>query len=241
MSSAPPEDERDLLAAELALGLLEGEELLTARGRAAQDPGFADTVRRWEGRLAPLIEEVREVPPPAGLWDGIERAIGAANPGGGEVVTLRRKVSLWKGFAAGASAIAASLALLVGYQATRETPVPVQPDDAPVLIATLSSEEAPTSLAVAYDREAASLLVTPGRLAEPAGRAHQLWIIPAGGSPISLGLVRSGAPQRLAVPAPVAARFAASATIALSVEPPGGSPTGQPTGPVVAAGELLEI
>ncbi|MDQ4087135.1 MAG: anti-sigma factor, partial [Pseudomonadota bacterium] len=61
------------------------------------------------------------------------------------------------------------------------------------------------------------------------------------GTPVSLGLVQAGAPQRLRVPAQVARHFQARSTIALSVEPPGGSPTGLPTGPVVATGELLAV
>jgi len=78
-------------------------------------------------------------------------------------------------------------------------------------------------------------------MAGAPGHDHQLWIIPAGGSPVSLGIVRAGAPVRIQVPAAVAPHFRARSAVALSVEPAGGSPTGQPTGPVVAAGELVII
>jgi anti-sigma-K factor RskA len=110
-----------------------------------------------------------------------------------------------------------------------------------VLVATLASPDEVTSLSVAYDGEQGSLLVSPGRLRRPAGRDHELWIIPAGGQPISLGLVRAGEPQRLPVAREIAPHFRQRSAIALSVEPVGGSPKDGPTGPVVASGELLNV
>ena len=38
----------ELLATEYALGLLEGEALLAARGRVAREPALADAVAKWE-------------------------------------------------------------------------------------------------------------------------------------------------------------------------------------------------
>jgi anti-sigma-K factor RskA len=72
-----PDEERDLLAAEYILRLLEGEELLRARGLAAGDAQFQAAVDAWERRLAPLAADVAEVSPPPELWARIERAIGA--------------------------------------------------------------------------------------------------------------------------------------------------------------------
>jgi anti-sigma-K factor RskA len=110
-----------------------------------------------------------------------------------------------------------------------------------VLLASLASEGESASLSVAYDRRANSLLVKPGRLAGIGGRDHELWIIPAGGTPISLGLISGTGPQRLSVAGEAAGHFRPNAAIAVSVEPSGGSPTGAPTGPVIAAGELLPV
>jgi anti-sigma-K factor RskA len=78
-------------------------------------------------------------------------------------------------------------------------------------------------------------------MAGAPGHDHELWIIPAGGKPISLGLVRAGEPQRLPIRREIAPHFRQRSAIALSVEPVGGSPTGGPTGPVVASGELLNV
>jgi anti-sigma-K factor RskA len=237
-----PEEARDLLAAELALGLLAGDELAAARRLAAADPDFAGAVAAWEERLMPLAGAVPAAIPDPAVWDRVRRAIAEAPAAGANVVDLSSRLRFWRGAAAAAMAVAAALALVVALDAAKEQPgAPVAPAPAPVMVATLSSPEEATSLAVAYDAGDRSLMVTPGRLAGAAGHDHELWIIPAGGSPVSLGLVRAGAPQRLAVPASIAPHFRARAGVALSVEPTGGSPTGQPTGPVIAAGELIVV
>ena len=63
--------ERELLAAELALGLLDGQELLTARGLLASDPGFAALVADWDQKLVPLLDVIAPVEPPAAVWPKI--------------------------------------------------------------------------------------------------------------------------------------------------------------------------
>ncbi len=62
----PPMTQTDTLAAEYALGLLEGEDLLRARGMVASDPDFAAAVARWERQLAPLLDEVPAATPADG-------------------------------------------------------------------------------------------------------------------------------------------------------------------------------
>lgn len=240
-------EERDLLAAEYALGLLDGKALARASALAAADPAFAAAVAGWQERLAPLLDEIAGEDPGAELWDRIVAALPpgpsnvdrAANDNG----ALQRRLRRWRAYSAAVSAVAAALLLVVGLGVTRQAPAPTTQAAAaaPVMVAALSSQEADTSLSVAYDGARSSLLVTPGRMSGAPGHDHELWIIPAGGSPVSLGLVRADAPVRLNVPAAIAPHFRSQSTVALSVEPTGGSPTGQPTGPVVAAGELIIV
>ena len=105
------EDELDLLAGEYALGLLEGAHRGRADGLIAADADFRRRVARWSGRLAPLLDPVEPAPPPPGLWARIELAIGpAARPGlsaqapASNVHVLRRKINLWRGYSAAATA-----------------------------------------------------------------------------------------------------------------------------------------
>lgn len=257
MSTTPPPADRDMLAAEYALRLLDGQDLAEAQRLERADPSFSAAVAAWQERLAPLFDEVAESTPSPLVWQRIRSSIGADSsngspysdvPANDNAAILGRKLRLWRGYAIAASALAASLALFVGLNglgsdgALEQSPVQTaQRERAPVLVATLASKTADTSLSVAYDRERGSMLVSPGRLTGAPGHDHELWIIPTGGNPISLGLVRPGGPQRLPVRPELAPHFRLRAAIALSVEPVGGSPAGGPTGPVVATGELLNV
>lgn len=236
-----PDPDSDLTAAEFVLGLLSAEEMRAMRVRVAVDPAFAAVVAVWNERLALLADDVPPVEPGPDVWDGIRNAIAAprsANDNG----DARRVPSRLRAYATAMTAIAASLALFLGYQALREPAVVVQPVtvEAPrPLLATLASDRETTALTVAFDPRERLLTIMPGRLASEPGRARQLWIIPAGGAPISLGVIGPDGTVRRRLPEALARQFAAAATIAISVEPGGGSPTGQPTGPVIASGALV--
>ena len=78
--------------------------------------------------------------------------------------------------------------------------------------------------------------------APPAGRAFELWAIPgANAAPISMGVLRPASPNVVALPPAVAERLGGGVALAVSIEPPGGSPTGAPTGPVVYSGSLMVL
>jgi anti-sigma-K factor RskA len=241
-----PEEERDLAAAEYVLRLGDGEALLAARGRLTTDPDFAADVEAWERRLAPMFDGVEDVSPPPELWTRIEQAIGgesAARPD--NVVQLRKRERLWKGYAAGVTALAAGLALVLGLRVAQpNAPVPQQPgpvSEAPALVAALATEGGDATLSVTVSSDRRSVLVTPTRMAAVSGHSHELWLIPASGTPVSLGVIAPDTPRRHSVPAQFIGEVRAETALAVSVEPVGGSTTGQPTGPVVASAPLRQI
>lgn len=231
--------DRDLLAAEYALGLLDGEALPEARGLAASDRAFADAVAEWHERLAPWFDEIGEQAPPAAAWDRVRAAIAAA-PAGGNVVELKRKLGVWQGLTAAATAVAASLALVVGFNATRQ-PTAIEAPAAPIMAASLMSPARDVMLSAAFEADGRTLTLMPGKMAPPPGRAYQLWLIPADGKPRSLGMV-GGKAMRMAVEPAMAAHFhEAQPMLAMSIEPTTGSPGDGPTGPVVASGALRRV
>ena len=85
--------ERELLAAEMALRLLEGQEFLDAQNLMQSDPAFANEVADWEVRLAPLADEIGSVRPDQAMWERIQRAIAGS---GASIVKLQRKLRFWK-------------------------------------------------------------------------------------------------------------------------------------------------
>lgn len=76
--SGLPEDE--LLAAEYALGVLDGIDRAAAERRVARDRGFARQVASWEQRLAPWAAEIPEMLPPPHVWDRIAGALPSHAP-----------------------------------------------------------------------------------------------------------------------------------------------------------------
>ncbi|WP_412758559.1 anti-sigma factor domain-containing protein [Methylobacterium radiotolerans] len=139
---------------------------------------------------------------------------------------MRRQVRRWRIMAAGAGLVAAGFALFVavGLRPQRE---------GGRYLAVVQGGGALPALIVRVDTRTGTAEVRPVGAEEPAGRNLQLWYVGAAG-PKPLGLVGT-ASSRVTLP-PGASP---DGTIAVSVEPPGGSPTGQPTGPVIYTGRLI--
>jgi len=216
MSGAP---DRDLLAAEHVLGTLEGDEAREAARLLRDDPAFAAAVRVWEARLAPLADIVAPVAPPPELWDRIVAATGSATV---VPLSLRRRLRIWQASTGIALAIAASLAAFV---VLRPVPAPRVAVLAPL------SGGVPVLLATAEPN--GTLSVRPnGTIAVPGDRDLELWALAAGETrPRSLGVLPATGRQLVAALPP-------GTQLLVSLEPRGGSPTGQPTGPVLYGGRL---
>jgi anti-sigma-K factor RskA len=234
-------DEREQLAAEYALGVLAGKALSDARDLLRKDSAFQADVAGWLGHLAPLLDEVAEAQPSSETWQRVEQRIGAPASANDNQPALRRQLNMWRAIAAGASALAASLAIVV---VTQPAPAPPAGADRPAetptpLVATLGTEGQSGLLVATWDPANRKLIVgaAAGLPADPA-HSHELWVIPGDGTPRSLGTMPAAARMHAQLDAPVAGLLQAGATLAISVEPLGGSPTGAPTGPVVASGTL---
>ncbi len=224
--SGLPED--DLLAAELALGVLEGAERTTAVQRAARDRAFALLVEAWEQRLAPWAAEIREVSPPAEVWDRISSALPAQTRRNG----LWHSLNFWRGlsFAAGALAAACLAGLIyLGTLAPRQA-----------LVATIEGGGQRHFVAT-IDSVRGTVAVVPAAFSADATRVPELWLIPPDGRPRALGLLRADQTVVLALPPELATLAKNNAVLAVSLEPPGGSTTGLPTGPVIATGKLTSL
>jgi anti-sigma-K factor RskA len=218
-------------AGEYALGLLEGEDLRQARHRALTDPGFAAQVARWRGRLSPLVDEVAEEEAPASAWRRIERSLGPT--AGDNVVILRRRVNVWRATTAAITAVAASLALVVF---TRHIPQRTEAAAQP-MVAMIKADDQVAAVA-SWDRSSRRLLVSEVHMPVSPRHDYQLWVIAVGGKPHSLGVMPARPYMQLVLAERIGAFVGRGATLAVSLEPAGGSPTNQPSGPVVASGPI---
>lgn len=242
-------------AAEYALGASEGAERARAAHRVAHDAPFRHEVEAWHAWLEPLLDEVADEAPPAHVWRGVEAEIGRADAQASErgrarsaerpgrrasgtraVPTPAGAMAPWRALALmGLGGAFAGLVLVALVESDLLVAPGAPTPSAPTLVATLTADGA--SPALARLDESGAITVRIGTLGEGPDTVPQLWLIPEGGAPVSLGLPGEG--DALALPAD--ATPAAGATLAVSLEPPGGSPTGAPTGPVVATGTLIEL
>ncbi len=230
---AEPGEDIDALAAEYALGVLDEAEHRTAAHRVTADPAFARDVEGWQARLADMVEEVAAEPAPADVWREIARRLERQQGGEVVVLQLKRRLAVWRATSAAAGALAAGLALALVW------PHP-QPIAAPMLTARLSgTPKGPTVFVALYDPSRHAIVLTPAAVTAAADRSPELWLIPTGGKPLPLGVATFGSSVQLISTGQ--AGGLANGVLAVSVEPKGGSPTGQPTGPVIATGHLAQL
>jgi anti-sigma-K factor RskA len=231
--SDTPDKERDddrTLAGELALGVLAGEARRAAEARAAADPRFAALVEDWHARLGDLAAEAAPVAPPRRVWDALDRELFATprDKGG-----LWNSLGFWRWLAGGTGALAvACLALLV---------VVTLPKGEPPLVAALQAAGAGPVFLAHVDPGTGRLLIHVLEPDRDTSHVPELWVIPGDGVPRSLGVINRGGETAITLPAALRTVTAAGATLAVSLEPAGGSPTGKPTGPVIAAGKINKI
>ncbi|MFL6823744.1 MAG: sigma-70 family RNA polymerase sigma factor [Xanthobacteraceae bacterium] len=225
-----PADRGRLVAAEYVLGVLGAEERREVERRLMHEPALAAEVAFWEERLGALADAVAPVAPPQHTWSRIEAAV--ASPQAARPASLWENLAFWRGFGvASATLAAASIAALVYIGLIPATRAP--------LMATLAGSSGQPNVVAAVTGN--DLLVVPAALLTNDPRAVELWLILPNQRPHSLGLIHPGQAMRLTIPPDLAGRLTPDAALAISLEPPGGSPTGQPTGPVIASGRLTGL
>lgn len=244
MNTPFDQEPEDLRYAEYVVGVLDADARRAVEREIASDPAAAAEVARWQKHLLPLIEDIPATLPPDYVWARIQAELGLAQTGrpARAIAPERRgwwnSLSLWRGFAAGASAVA--VAFIIAFLVVPRTQVtPVTTPSVAYMASTITQTDGQVGWTATMDVQHARMVVVPAKpQAMPAGRAPELWLIPKGQKPIAVGMIASATPTTIQLDKTLVAQLGPTAALAVSVEPPGGSPTGQPTGPVIAKGAI---
>ncbi len=227
----------DALAAQYVTGTLRGAARRRFETLLPGHPALRAAVADWQARLMPLTAVVLAEPPPAGTWAAIEARLW---PAATETHTATA-APWWRGLGFWRAASGLATVAAVGLGVLLANPPPQAPPVVVVLQGTEAGGPASTTFVASVSADGRALVARPVMpVALAADRVLELWAVPPQGNPRSLGLVsaagvtvirRDKLPQALLDNRNTAA-------LAVSVEPPGGSPTGVPTGPVLFAGKL---
>jgi anti-sigma-K factor RskA len=229
----------EILAGEYVLGVLPQEARRRVEQRMARDKAFARIVHRWRSELASFKDDEDVfVNAPLALGSIERRLMGMAydvpptrtlNPG------LWHSVRAWRWTSLGAGVIA----VVAVIYAVRAVPPALPP--VPALVAELAAVDQRVDLLASYDAGSGRLKVVPVAAQRPDAKVLQLWLMPKTGAARSLGIFRPESGGEIVVPIELRGGLAEGATLAVSVEPSGGSPTGLPTGQVVASGAARRL
>jgi anti-sigma-K factor RskA len=211
-------------------GVLAGTDRAAAVRLIERDRNFARMVATWEERLAPWAADITEVPAPPQLWDRIAAALPATPSR--QSAGWWQSLAFWRGLtlATGALAAASIAALIYLGNAPQKAP----------LVASIDGGGHHHFVAT-IDTRSGSIAVVPAAYSADATREPELWLIPADGKPRPLGMLRADRAVTISIPAELRAQTVSNAVLAVSLEPPGGSTTGAPTGPVIATGKLTSL
>jgi len=225
-----PTDSEELsaLAGEYVLGLLDAADAREIEQAMATNSALASAVTFWQERLDPLCALAPPADPPPATWDRINAKIAAGERHIPRLPRWWNDPAPWRWATAGLAAAAAVMLLVVA-----------RPPTGPHYVALLSapSQQTPGFLVMGGHTEIVARAVSGA--VPPKGRAFELWAIyPNVSRPQALGVIPVNGVLRVK---DFPTEILGGASFAVSVEPPGGSPTGQPTGPVVFIGKLRTI
>jgi anti-sigma-K factor RskA len=220
----------DVLAAQYVAGTLRGGARRRFETLLPSHPALQDAVTAWQGRLIPMTLSLAPQAPPPSVWRDIERRLWPAQA----PLPWWQRLALWRAFSGAAVAAAVGLFVLQPGLA------PIQPPVVVVLQGTGAELGVGGQIVASLSGDGRAMVtrtLTPVSLR--SDRVLELWSVPPKGNPRSLGLISANgltvlSRERL----PPTLLRGGTAALAVSIEPPGGSPTGTPTGPVVYAGKL---
>ncbi len=228
----------EALAAEYVLGSMHGAARRRFERWMMESVRVREEVWFWEEKLGHLGNQVSDKTPPSSVWKGIQARLW---PHESVPVKPKSAANDSKGgwFLPGWSMLATAAALVLAVMLVQQPgPVPEERLSGAIVQADTTD---PLWLVSGSKAERALKLRPVAATAAEQGKDYELWIVPADGSPVSLGVVPIGNTYQVTLDDKTRELLANSRTLAISLEPVGGSPTGAPTGPILHVAKLYEL
>ena len=221
----------DALAASYVLGTLSGRARARLAHVARTDTTVRAAIRAWEARLAPFAESAPPINPSPQVWKRIALRLGLPANRQVDRGPWWTRVGFWRGFAVASFVAALGLTFAL-------TQVAMAPTAAPIVVV-LAAQDQPPALVATMERGSRTMTVkVVGGAPVPADRSLELWMLPEGAAPRSLGVVPSTGVGRVTLPEVPDVALANVPALAVTLEQTGGSPTGAPQGPVLYTGRV---
>ncbi len=226
----------EVIAGEYVLGVLSAEDRRKVESRLATDRAFAAMVDRWQSNLSSFDDDYQPIAPPKSTYAAIEKRLfaetafaPARQPRG-----LWNSIGFWRGFSL------ASVAGIAGLLAFGNGNVLMPRTNRTPLVAEMKGKDAPIDLVAHYDATSGVLDITPVAAGAAQEKSLELWLVKPDGKTVSLGVLPQTGEGSLSISPDLRTGITKGATLAVSVEPFGGSPTGTATGPVILVGAMAE-
>lgn len=227
---------RDLLAGHYVLGHMPARARARFERLLLRRADYARAVTDWEERLAPMLDAAPPKRPPRRVWRRLRRRF-RAEAGSRE----RSPLDLFRSRGMAIAGVAAATFLIAWGLSLLRAPLAPSAPPAPSAYAVITTRQGVAQWVITV-RGNRMHMHTVGRVAPPQGKSYQLWMLPGGGAkPVSLGLLPHSGEASEALSTALLSTLRSSRGLAVSIEPRGGSPTGQPTGPVVYTAPIASI
>jgi len=204
-------DDLNDLAGEYVLGTLAGNERVAFEGRLQHDAAAIRAVALWASHLQPLADAVTPAIPPTDLWQRIQREVGLPT-------RPKMRAPVW---------IAAAVAAVLIAVAFLFPDLIFKPEVNS--IAQLAPQGGEPAFVVSVLDDQKKLLIRAAKVDEMPNKSYELWCVLPSGAPISLGVIAAKGETKRDVAENMRHLLTPGATLAVSLEPEGGSPTGTPT------------
>lgn len=230
------------LARMLALGTIEGSARASALRKQLAEPGFAAEVEGWQLHLAPMLEALPQIDPPAELWARIDALIDlreADSPRRARRRSVRWPLARTTAIGLGA-ALAGGLAAMAIFVFALGGLEPGPPGAAPVLVAQMTGPDRRPDLAIRYDPVGSALRVRAKRF-DPAQGVADLWLMASDGTPHFLGRVTDDGFRRFVLSRSTQQLIKDGVTVMLTIAPADTTRRSEPSGKVIASTRFVLV